>query len=86
MIVIKPEDLPEIMGAIGRFIRKIKKLSAEFMAMFEEAAGDTKDGVKVIASDVGEVNRELKQITDMDGNLRDTHDTSDLADLDSSRK
>jgi sec-independent protein translocase protein TatB len=34
-VIIGPKDLPKILFALGRFIRTLRQLSAEFMAEFE---------------------------------------------------
>lgn len=34
-IIIGPKDLPKLLFMLGRFIRSLRQLSAEFMAEFE---------------------------------------------------
>ncbi|MBI2707788.1 MAG: hypothetical protein HYX35_05715 [Proteobacteria bacterium] len=34
-IIIGPKDLPKILFMLGRFVRTLRQLSAEFMAEFE---------------------------------------------------
>lgn len=66
LIVVRPEDVPGIMRSAGRGVRKIKKAGSDFMQLLD----DTPDGKGVVG-----------QIVDLEGNLRETYDVSDLSRL-----
>lgn len=50
LIVIGPEDLPQMFRQLGRFTAKIKSMSREFSRAMEQAAKDT--GVNDVAKDM----------------------------------
>ena len=50
LIVIGPEDLPEMFRQLGRFTAKLRQMSREFSRAMEQAAKDT--GVKDVATDL----------------------------------
>lgn len=50
LIVIGPEDLPDMFRQLGRFTAKLRQMSREFSRAMEQAAKDT--GVKDVADDL----------------------------------
>jgi sec-independent protein translocase protein TatB len=50
LIVVGPEDLPQMFRQLGRFTAKIKAMGREFSRAMEQAAADT--GVKDVAKDL----------------------------------
>lgn len=50
LVVIGPEDLPQMFRQIGRFTAKIRAMSRDFSRAMEQAAKDT--GVKDMAKDI----------------------------------
>lgn len=50
LIVIGPEDLPDMFRQVGRFTAKLRQMSREFSRAMEQAAKDT--GVKDVAEDL----------------------------------
>ena len=50
LIVIGPEDLPDMFRQLGRFTAKLRQMSREFSRAMEQAAKDT--GVKAAADDL----------------------------------
>ncbi|GLS87304.1 hypothetical protein GCM10010873_22780 [Cypionkella aquatica] len=50
LIVIGPEDLPDMFRQVGRFTAKLRQMSREFSRAMEQAAKDT--GVKDVADDL----------------------------------
>ena len=50
LIVIGPEDLPEMFRQLGRFTAKLKSMSREFSKAMEQAAKDS--GVNDVAKDL----------------------------------
>jgi sec-independent protein translocase protein TatB len=50
LIVIGPQDLPDMFRQIGRFTAKLRQMSREFSRAMEQAANDS--GVKDVARDV----------------------------------
>lgn len=50
LIVIGPEDLPDMFRQLGRFTAKLRQMSREFSRAMEQAAKDS--GVKDVASDL----------------------------------
>lgn len=53
LIVIGPEDLPDMFRQMGRFTAKLRSMSREFSRAMEQAAKDT--GVKDVAKDLRNV-------------------------------
>ncbi len=51
LIVIGPEDLPEMFRQIGRFTAKLRQMGREFQKAMDQAAKET--GVKDVARDIG---------------------------------
>ena len=70
LLLIKPEDAPEVMRAIGKFIGRIKRMTKEVTDSFNEVIND----------------EDVKEITGITGEKFKAFDTSDLASIDSSRK
>ena len=50
LIVVGPEDLPQMFRQFGRFTAKIKSMGREFSRAMEQAAADT--GIKDVAKDL----------------------------------
>jgi sec-independent protein translocase protein TatB len=50
LIVVGPEDLPQMFRQLGRFTAKIKSMGREFSRAMEQAAADT--GIKDVAKDL----------------------------------
>lgn len=50
LLVIGPEDLPEMFRQLGRFTAKLRSMAREFSRAMEQAANDS--GVKDVAKDV----------------------------------
>jgi sec-independent protein translocase protein TatB len=50
LIVIGPEDLPDMFRQVGRFTAKLRQMSREFSRAMEQAAKDS--GVKDVADDL----------------------------------
>ena len=50
LIVVGPEDLPQMFRQIGRFTAKIKSMGREFSRAMEQATADT--GIKDVAKDL----------------------------------
>jgi len=72
MMVVKPEDMPDIMRSIGKAIGKVKRSAKEFMSLFDDVVKD---------EDLKEVSQEFTEIIDLDGNVQKAYDISDLDDL-----
>ena len=72
IIIVKPEDLPEIMRAAGKIFGKIKKMTREFTSILDDVAKD---------SGLDEAGQQMTKIVDMDGNPRDAYDVNDLKEL-----
>lgn len=53
LIVIGPEDLPEMFRQLGRFTAKLRAMGREFQRAMDQAAKDT--GVKDVAKDIGNI-------------------------------
>lgn len=53
LIVIGPEDLPDMFRQIGRFTAKLRQMSREFSRAMEQAAKDS--GVRDVAEDLKDV-------------------------------
>ena len=53
LIVIGPEDLPDMFRQLGRFTAKLRQMSREFSRTMEQAAKDS--GVKDVANDLKSV-------------------------------
>ena len=53
LIVIGPEDLPEMFRQLGRFTAKIRQMAREFQRAMDQAAKDS--GVNDVAKDLKSV-------------------------------
>lgn len=53
LIVIGPEDLPQLFRQIGRFTGKLRQMGREFQRAMDQAAKET--GVKDVATDLGKI-------------------------------
>lgn len=73
LILIGPEELPNIIRAVRNASRKSRSIFKEFTnsIMEIEEIGGLKDEVK-------KLNEDIKRIVDLDGNLQETYDISDI--------
>lgn len=85
LLVIKPEDLPGVMRAVGKTIRKIKAMARELTDAFEDItdddiadSADKKTSNKSKNTDHPE---NTKQILGDDGKFYTAYDISELEDL-----
>lgn len=69
LLVVKPEDVPGILRAVGRGLGKLKQISNEWASILDD-----------ISKDVGadDIKREMRTVVDLDGNEREAFDVSDL--------
>ncbi len=72
LLVVKPEDVPGILRAIGRGLGKLKQISNEWASMLDD-----------IGKDIGaeEINREMRTVVDLDGEEREAYDVNELDDV-----
>ncbi len=73
VLVIKPEDLPEILKGASNIIKKIKNAGVEVRNFFDESLKEA--GLKE------EENNIRGHIKDLEGNLRETYDITDIKPL-----
>ncbi len=74
IVVIGPKELPSVLRACGRMFAKARKIGEEIKKSFDEALAEDE-----ISATRDKVKKELRQIVDMDGNLQDVYDISELA-------
>ncbi len=75
LVVIGPSDLPKVIRFIKKTISKVKNVSREFTkSILDEGE------INSLKKEAEEVNQDLKQIVDLEGNLQDTYDVSDIYD------
>ncbi len=73
LLLIGPKELPGILRAMRNLSRKSQQMFKQFSdALMEiEEVGGLKD-------EVNKLNQDIKKIVDLDGNLQDTYDMSDI--------
>lgn len=75
LIFIGPQELPEVMRSVMRFVRSAKSMVADVKGSVYELVDE---------SGVGEVKREIekeaKYIEDLDGNMQRIYDVSEIQD------
>lgn len=75
LIFIGPEELPNVIRQVGKFIRSAKAMVSDVKGSFAELADE---------AGVNEVKRELEEdakfIEDLDGNMQRIYDVSDIHD------
>lgn len=79
LVIINPKDLPEIMGAVGRFIGKAKRTVREFTETMEQAAGA--DAIKQFKDQIEKEQAVLTKIVGDDGKEYHTYDVGGLVDV-----
>jgi len=67
ILIFKPEDWPEIVRSISKIINKIKNLYSDITNEFKQTINDL--------DEQGDIK---SQITDLNGELQNTYDISDL--------
>ena len=73
VLIIGPEELPTLIKNCRKTIRRIKAMGSEFTRSFDEIS--ELEDLKKTASDI---NKDLKTITDLNGNEQPTFDISEL--------
>jgi len=73
VVVIGPKELPAVLRTCGRMLAKAKKVTDEIKKSFNEALAEDE-----ISATRDKMKKELRQIVDMDGNLQDAYDVSEL--------
>jgi len=73
IVVIGPKDLPVVLRTCGKLLAKAKSMLHEVKKTFDEALEEDE-----IASTKQQIKKELRQIVDMEGNLRDAYDVEEL--------
>lgn len=73
LLILGPKELQEIIRNIKKITAKVREIGREFAASLTglEEVSDLKNEVK-------KVNDDIKRIVDLEGNLQDTYDISDL--------
>jgi len=64
IIFIRPDDLPVVLRALGKGLRWLKDLASDFQKIFADVTGDDE--------------KRPKYIRDLEGNLREAYDVSDV--------
>lgn len=70
IMVIRPEDIPSVLRNAGRLIGRIKKLTSELKATFDEVVEQAN-----LKEEEGKLR---KQIVDLEGKLQDTYQLDDI--------
>jgi len=72
LIVVKPEDVPGIMRSLGKALGKVKEMAREFTSAISDVSKDT---------GLSEVKSELREVVDLEGNIREAYDVSEIEKL-----
>lgn len=75
LLVIGPEDLPKVVRGIRSLVRKMKSLSHELLAAFDQV-----DEIKTLKEESEKINQEIRHIVDLDGNIQEAYDVDELED------
>jgi TatA/E family protein of Tat protein translocase len=70
-LLFGPDKLPQIAGAIGKGLRKLKEATTELSKEFQEAAGDVKDAGKETSETVGLKGGLAADLKDVAGEIKD---------------
>ncbi len=79
LIVVGPARLPEVVGAIGRGVRKFKEATNELSKDFKEMADEVKDSGKEVSSSVEPVAGLTDEIRDVAKEIEDVRKEVDTA-------
>ncbi|MCB2082110.1 MAG: hypothetical protein KDD76_05685 [Rickettsiales bacterium] len=69
LLVMKPEDVPSAVRAVRRVFQQLRDIAAEFSQVVTEASD---------AAGISEAKQELKEIVDLEGNIREAYDIKDI--------
>ena len=75
LLVIGPDELPGLVKNCRNIIKKVKKTASDFTSEIIE-----NDDVSDLKSEADKVNDDIKKIVDLEGNLQDTYNISDIMD------
>ena len=73
LVLIGPEELPGLIRTMRNISRKSKSMFKEFTNSIMEM-----DEVTSLKDEVKRLNDDIKHIVDLDGNLQETYDISDI--------
>lgn len=81
ILVIGPKELPAVIKAVRKIIRKIKATGSELTKALLE-----NEDIADVKKEADKINRDLNKIIDLDGNPQETYDISDIMDELSTKK
>lgn len=73
LLLIGPEELPAVIKGVRKFTQKSKDMLKEFSNSVMEL-----EDVGGLKKEVEKLNSDIKKIVDMEGNLQETYDISDI--------
>jgi sec-independent protein translocase protein TatB len=80
LIVMDPKDIPALIRSVKQFFHKLHLLKQEMLSVINEI--DEASGLSELQQDLTQekvaVNQQLRKIVDLNGNLQDAYDLSDL--------
>ena len=73
LLLIGPEELPAVIRSFRKVAAKSKQVLGEFTSSIMEI-----EEVSNLKNDVAKLNDDIKKIVDLDGNLQETYDMTDI--------
>lgn len=73
LLVLGPKELPQVVKAVRTASAKIKELGNQLVSTLDDI-----EQVSDIKKEVEQVNQDIQKIVDLDGNLQQTYDLSDV--------
>lgn len=79
-IVIGPKDIPVALRTVKGWMGKLHTAKREIAALLHDISGEAElTGIqKQLQGQAAHINQTIRQIVDMEGNLRDAYDISDI--------
>lgn len=73
ILVIGPKDMPVVIRNIKKFSHKAKEITSEIIKSFDED-----ESISDLKNEVNKINKDIKTIVDLEGNIQPTYDISDI--------
>lgn len=80
LVVMNPKDIPAVVRTVRECIGKLQDMKREMMSVIHSM--DQSTGIsemhQSLKQEAAAVNQQIRKIVDLDGNLQDAYDLSDL--------
>jgi sec-independent protein translocase protein TatB len=76
LVLVDPKDMPSVVRSAREFIAKCRDLRREMMTVIHDI--DHAAGMSDLKQETVQVNQQIRKIIDLNGNLQDAYDLSDI--------